>query len=309
MHFLRSKLINSTSLYRSSIRRFSAGQLDSLVSPKWLLDNLYNVKVVDASWFMPADNIDAHANFLKKRIPGSVFFDVDKIADHSANLPHMMPSEEVFSKVVGAMGISDTDAIVIYDQRGIFSAPRCWYTFKVFGAENVGILNGGLPSWLKVGPLENGPLEPKQPAVFKARLNKKMIVDLNGVLNNLKSKEAQMVDARSAARFNGTAPEPRAGLKGGHIPGSKNVNFADLLTTLDSSPFGTLKSEQELRQIIEASGLDIKNPDSPIIATCGSGMTACVLLFALHRLGHRNSTLYDGSWTEWGARSDVPIAK
>ncbi len=274
---------------------------DLLVSPEWLNERLRDpkVKVVDASWYLPAQKRDAKAEFLAGHIPGAVFFDIDAIADHATDLPHMLPDAAGFSKAAGALGLADTDTIVVYDGMGLFSAPRVWWTLKVFGARDVSILDGGLPAWDRAGyPKVGGEATPR-PARFNATLAAAKVRDFESVGAALQRGET-VVDARSAPRFRGELPEPRPGLPSGHMPGALNLHYDTL------SEGGRLVAPEKIRALFEAAKVDLA---SPVITTCGSGITAAVLLFALARIGKEDVTLYDGSWADWGSRPGAPIAK
>ena len=258
---------------------------------------LPDLRVVDASWFL--DGRDAHAGWLQAHIPGAVFFDIDANSDHASPLPHMLPRPEAFGRAAGALGIAAEDRIVVYDQQGLFSAARVWWTFRVMGAERVQVLDGGLPKWRGEGrPLERGAVRPT-PATFDARLRPELVRRFEAVRDEL-AAGGQVVDARPAARFRGEAAEPRQGLRSGHMPGSRNVPFASVLT-----PDATLKSRLELEQVFAAAGV---SPDRPVTASCGSGVTAAIVLLALARLGNERAAIYDGAWTEWGARPDAEVA-
>jgi thiosulfate/3-mercaptopyruvate sulfurtransferase len=272
-----------------------------LVSPEWLKERLSKpgVKVVDGSWYLPAEKRDPKAEFLAGHIPGAVHFDIDAIADRATDLPHMLPSESEFAAAVGALGLSERDTIVVYDGAGLFSAPRVWWTLKAFGAEDVRVLDGGLPEWKRLGyPLEAGEANPA-PSNFVARLNSQAATDFTGVTTALKSNAATVVDARSAPRFRGEEAEPRLGVAPGHIPGSLNLHYAKLVDA------GRLASPESVRKLFEDAGADLSKP---IVTTCGSGVTAALLAFALARAGKDDVAVYDGSWAEWGSRPDAPIA-
>ena len=257
-----------------------------------------DLKLVDASWYM--DKRDAKPAFREARLPGAVFFDIDAVADHSTDLPHMLPSPEVFAEAVGALGISASDHIVCYDQQGLFSAARAWWTFRVFGAERVQVLDGGLPKWRAEGrPLEQGEPHPTL-ATFHATFHPDLVADWRGVLANIDSGGFQLVDARSGERFRGEAAEPRPGVRSGRAPGSHNTPFGALLNA-----DGTLKEAGALTALFQSSGVDLA---APITTTCGSGLTAAIVALALARLGRFDVPVYDGSWSEWGGRQDLPLA-
>jgi len=274
---------------------------DFLVSPEWLKEKLGKpgLKVVDASWFLPAQKGDAKAEFLAGHIPGAVHFDIDAIADRSTDLPHMLPDETTFAEAVGKLGLTDTDIIVVYDSVGLFSAPRVWWTLRAFGARDVRVLDGGLPAWKASGfPLERGEAR-AAPAHFAAALRKDMVRDFGAVSAALASNVATVLDARSAERFRGEAPEPRPGLASGHMPGAKNLPYERLL-----GPDGRLLQPDDIRRVVRGTGIDLARP---AITSCGSGVTAALLFLALAQIGKEDVALYDGSWAEWGARADAQI--
>lgn len=270
-----------------------------LVSSYWLFNNLSNVKVIDASWHMPATGRSGKDEFAKCHIEGAVHFDIDEIADKSTNLPHMMPSPEFFAKTCGELGIANDDYIVIYDSIGIFSAPRVWWMFRHMGHDKVAVLDGGLKKWLAENkPVASNPITAKLNN-FKAQPKPDLIRDSSHILENIETKAAQIIDARSNTRFTGEEKEPRAGLKSGHIVGSCNVHYAALI-----NQDGTIKDDAAISQVFTNAGIDL---DRPIITSCGSGVTACILAIALAKIGKWDVPIYDGSWTEWGQLENAPI--
>ncbi|MDB5474657.1 MAG: rhodanese family protein [Phenylobacterium sp.] len=274
---------------------------DPLVSTAWLAEHLDDpqVQVVDATWFMPNDGRSGRADYEREHIPGAVFFDIDAIADRTTDLPHMLPSPEAFAEQVGALGLRREAEVVVYDALGLFSAPRVWWTLRVMGFPKVYVLDGGLPKWRAEGrPVETSRPSPA-PSVLQAVYDPQLVRDIGAVRQLLAEREAQLVDARPAARFRGEAPEPRAGLRSGHMPGAKNLPWADLV-----QPDGTLRSPEQIRTAFQAAGVDLA---APIVTSCGSGVSASLLALALARIGRADVAVYDGSWTEWGGRDDTPV--
>jgi thiosulfate/3-mercaptopyruvate sulfurtransferase len=276
--------------------------LPNLVSTEWLEARLGlpHLRVVDASWYLPESGRDAEAEYLAGHIPGAVFFDLDASSDHRSSLPHMLPDEQIFARRMEALGLDDHDDLVVYDGSGNnLSAARVWWTFRVFGHERVALLDGGMTKWRREQrPLEQGPVSLAR-RQFTALLDRRAVRDLAAVRTNLSSQQELVVDLRPSARFAGTAPEPRPGIRSGHLPGSVNLPFTRLV-----APDGTILPESELRGLLRESGIDLSQP---IIATCGSGTSACTLVLALDLLGYRDVAVYDGAWTEWGGQSDTPI--
>jgi thiosulfate/3-mercaptopyruvate sulfurtransferase len=275
--------------------------MDAVVTTDWLAKHLgeADVRVVDGSWHMPQLQRNPRAEFEAAHVPGAVFFDIDAVADHTTSLPHMLPQAAAFATAVGALGIGSSDRVVVYDVRGVVSAARVWWSFRAFGHDAVAVLDGGLRKWRAEGrPVETGVPTPA-PRRFEASLRPELVRDLAAMRANVATRAAQVLDARSAGRFAGTEPEPRAGLRAGHIPGSLNVPY-DALYRDD----GTLKAPDEVGAAFLASGIDLAKP---IVTTCGSGVTASVLALGLYLVGRRDVAVYDGSWSEWGGRSDTPI--
>jgi thiosulfate/3-mercaptopyruvate sulfurtransferase len=275
----------------------------TLVSTDWLAAHLRDpdLRVLDASWYMPDAGRDARAEYAGAHIPGARFFDIDEIADHRSTLPHTAPPPEKFVSRMRAMGVGDGHQVVIYDGSGLFSAARVWWTFRLMGKIDVAVLDGGFPKWKAEGhEIEDMSPILRDRHITVSRQNQ-LIKDVTQVAHASKLAQVEIIDARSAPRFQGEAAEPRAGLRSGHIPGSKNVPYATLLNS-----DGTMKDADDLRALFEAAKVDLKKP---AITTCGSGVTAAVLSLALERIGHRNHALYDGSWTEWGMYDDLPVEK
>lgn len=275
---------------------------DALVSTEWLAEHLAapDVRVVDGSWYLPAMHRDPKAEFAEAHIPGAVYFDIDEIADTGSALPHMLPSPEKFSARVRRLGLGDGVRVVVYDGMGMFSAPRVWWMFRVFGHEDVAVLDGGMRKWRAEGrPVESEAPRPPE-RHFTARMNSILVRDIEQMRANLALRREQVLDARSAGRFAGTDPEPRPGLRSGHIPGSRNLPVNELC----SAETGCILPANKLRARFAKAGID---PSGPIVTTCGSGVSAAALALGLYLIGNRDVAVYDGSWSEWGACVDAPV--
>jgi thiosulfate/3-mercaptopyruvate sulfurtransferase len=276
--------------------------LPAVVSTEWLAAALGRpgLRVIDGSWYLPGSGRDAGMEYAAGHIPGAVFFDLDASSDQTSPLPHMLPSAAAFADRMTALGLRDSDDLVVYDGSGTnLSAPRVWWTFRIFGHDRVAIVDGGINKWRREHrPVEQGVVT-LPPGQFAARLNRAAVRDLSAIRANLRSGAEQLVDTRSAARFAGIEPEPRPGLRRGHVPGSLNLPFTEL-----ASPDGTILPADRLRGRIVDAGIDLTRP---IVATCGSATSACALILGLHLLGHRETAVYDGAWAEWGGRADTPI--
>lgn len=273
--------------------------MDPVVSTAWLAERLGSVRVVDGSWHMPAEARNGREEHLQRHVPGAVFFDIDHVADHTTDLPHMLPTPEAFAEAAGALGLSRDADIVVYDVHGIRSAARVWWTLRAMGYDKVHVLDGGLRKWLAEGrPVEAGEVHPA-PIAVEPRFDPGLVRNAADVREIIASGAARLLDARSAARFTGEAPEPRAGLRSGHMPGAANLPWEKVI-----AEDGTLRAGPELTAAFEAAGVDLAKP---IVTTCGSGVTASVLALALARLGKDRTAVYDGSWTEWGGLPDTPV--
>ncbi|KAJ3300371.1 hypothetical protein HK104_001334 [Borealophlyctis nickersoniae] len=273
----------------------------TLVSTSWLSENLNSVKILDGSWHLPLLKRDAREEFRSKHIKNARFFDIDSISDKSINLPHMLPSEEQFGRQVGGeLGISENDHVVIYDTSGIGPACRVYWTFKVFGHEKVSVLDGGLPKWLAEDrPTETG--DPTiEPTTYRPRFNPSLVRNYEQIREAIRSKSEQIIDARPAPRFQGLAAEPRPSLPSGHMPGAISIPFAEVTDPKTK----TLLSSEDLEALFKQKGLDL---DEPIVNTCGSGVTASIIYFALEQAGARKLSVYDGSWSEYASKPESPI--
>jgi thiosulfate/3-mercaptopyruvate sulfurtransferase len=275
---------------------------DPLVSTDWLAERLgrADLQVVDATWYMPGEEGSGAADYAAGRIPGAVFFDIDAIADPSTDLPHMLPTPKAFAEAAGRLGLKRDATIVVYDARGLFSAPRVWWTLRVMGFGKVFVLDGGLKRWrAERRPIEASAAAPPAASRVEPAFDPSLVRSLAQVREIVDRRSAQILDARSAGRFRGEAPEPRAGLRSGHMPGACNLPWSELL-----NPNGTMKPAHEARAAFQSAGVDLQ---APIVTTCGSGVSAALLALGLARIGREDVAVYDGSWTEWGGRPDTPV--
>lgn len=273
-----------------------------IVETDWLAEHLNapDLIVLDGSWHLPTENRDPKREFLAEHIPGAMFFDIDDLSDEKSPLPHMLPSTVKFASRMKKMGVGDGMRIVVYDADGLYSAARVWWTFRAMGHNDVAVLNGGLKKWKAEGrATEDGPHVKRSERHYTPLQNTELIRDVDDMRALLRSRAEQIIDARSPGRFAGTEPEPREGLRGGHIPGSRNVFYGDMLNA-----DGTFKSREELAKVFAAAGVDIQKP---AVTTCGSGVTAAIVSLGLAVLGHVNVPVYDGSWAEWGQDNGLPV--
>jgi thiosulfate/3-mercaptopyruvate sulfurtransferase len=278
--------------------------LPTVVATDWLAARLGSsgIRVVDGSWYLPGSGRDAAAEYRTGHIPGAVFFDIDAISDQQSPLPHMLPRAADFARDMARLGLNGSDFLVIYDGSGVnLSAGRVWWTFRTFGHERVAVLDGGIGKWrAEQRPIERGVVT-LPPGSFTARLDARPVRDLAAIRANIVNRSEQLVDVRSRGRFDGIEPEPRPGLRSGHVPGSINLPFTQLV-----NPDGTLLPPETLRRRLAEVGIDLSRP---VVATCGSGTSACALVLGLHSIGHTLTAVYDGAWAEWGGRADTPVEK
>jgi thiosulfate/3-mercaptopyruvate sulfurtransferase len=277
-------------------------RLPPVVSTDWLASNLgrRGLRVLDGSWYLPGSGRDPAQEYSAGHIPGALFFDLDARSDRSVSLPHMLPPPAVFAESMSTLGLSDSDDLVVYDGSGVnLSAPRVWWTFRTFGHQRVSILDGGIDKWRREQrPIEQGVVT-LPPGRFTARLDRTAVRDLASIRANINQAVEQLVDTRSAGRFAGVEPEPRPGLRAGHVPGSVSLPFTELVRS-----DGTMLPPAELRRRLVEAGIDLSRP---VVATCGSGTSACALVLSLHLIGHTQTAVYDGAWAEWGGRADTPV--
>jgi thiosulfate/3-mercaptopyruvate sulfurtransferase len=277
--------------------------MQPLVSTEWLAGQLGipDLVVLDATKYLPNEPKDGLAEFLAAHIPGAQYFDVDAFADPDTDLPHMIPSPGRFAKLIGALGVSNATRVVFYDQKGLSSAARGWWLMGLFGHDHAAVLDGGLPKWVREGrSVEHGEPKPASPATFRPDFRAAMVRGIGDVLRNVQTQTDLLLDARAAARFSGEQPEPRAGMRSGHIPGSRSLPYTDLL-----NPDGTFRDPVALRARFAQAGAD---GSRAVVTSCGSGVTACVLALGMRLAGLPEGAVYDGSWSEWGGRPDTPIA-
>ena len=274
---------------------------DPLVSTAWLAERLGSddIRVIDATWFMPGEGRRGDEAYSAGHIPGAVFFDIDTISDRATDLPHMLPAPDAFAEAAGALGLRRDLIQVVYDGQGIFSAPRVWWTLRIMGFPEVYVLDGGLPKWRAEGRPIESLLPNVTPTTIEPAFDPSLVRDLAAVQAVIDRHDAQIVDARAGPRFRGEVPEPREGLRSGHMPGARNVPWNGLINA-----DGAMKSADDIRAAFGAAGVDL---DKPIVTTCGSGVSASLLALALARLGREDVAVYDGSWTEWGGRADTPV--
>lgn len=272
-----------------------------VLSADWLQERLGQpgLSIVDGSWYLPLQNRDPKAEYDAGHIPGAVFFDHDKLSDPNSDLPHTFPKPETFAAAISSMGITNDDTIVVYDGPGMFTSPRVWWMFRTMGAKNVLLLDGGFDNWKQAGRPVTNEVTKIAPSAFVANFDAAKIASFDDMHKIVQNRTTQVADARAAGRFKGVDPEPRAGLRSGHMPGARNVPSSTLADK------GYLKDINGLKQVLDDAGVDLSRP---IVTSCGSGITAAVITLALESLGHKDNVLYDGSWTEWGGAKDTPVA-
>lgn len=277
--------------------------MDPMVSTEWLAAELgkRDLIVLDATMYLPNEAKNGQAEYVKAHIPGARYFDIDQFADTDTDLPHMVPAPGRFAKLIGALGVSNSSRIVFYDQKGLASAARGWWLMGLFGHDNAAVLDGGLPKWVREGrPVESGDPAPPVPVTFRPDFRARRLRGVGDLIANITGKQEFVLDARAAGRFTGELAEPRAGMRGGHIPGSASVPYTDLLNA-----DGTFRDPAALRARFAQAGVD---GGKPVVTSCGSGVTACILTLGLRLAGLPEGAVYDGSWTEWGGRADTPVA-
>lgn len=273
----------------------------ALVTPAWLAAHLEDpaVRVLDGSWYLPSANRDPAREYAAGHIPGARFFDIDAVCDPATDLPHMLPSAEAFASAVAGLGVREGDHVVVYDGAGLMTAPRVWWTFRVFGHDRVSVLDGGLPRWRAEGRPTTDEVPTAMPTSYRAQLQPELLARLDDMRELIRATPDRVVDARSRGRFEGSAPEPRPNVRGGRMPGTKNLPWEALVT-----PDGRLRPRAELSALVRESGLAATDP---VVTTCGSGITAALVALALFELGRPDARVYDGSWAEWGGREDTPV--
>ena len=272
-----------------------------VVSADWLQERLGQpgLSILDASWYFPVQNRDAKAEYDTAHIPGTIFFDHEKLSDPDSALPHTFPKPEVFAAAISSMGITNDDTIVVYDGPGMYTSPRVWWMFRTMGAKNVFVLDGGFDNWKSDGRPVTDAVTKIAPSAFVPSFDAAKVASFDEMRKIVEKGSRQVADARAAGRFTGVEPEPRAGLRSGHMPGARNVPSTSLADK------GYLKDIKGLQQVLDNAGVDLSRP---IVTSCGSGITAAVITLALESLGHKDNVLYDGSWTEWGGAKDTPVA-